>query len=286
MMGRVPEGWEWDPTLFAGSAPFYERGRLPYPAGLADECAAALALDGRGRLLDVGCGPGIVAFELAHLFAEIVGLDADGDMVAEASRRAHELGVGNARWVHALAEDVDPDDLGQFRVVTMAQSFHWMERGRVAAIIRRLLEPGGALVHVSGQTVFGVDEPTVPLPFPRPPHDELKAVVRRRLGSVPRAGQGYLRHGTPSGEAEVLRAAGFAEPDVIVVPGGEVIERSADDVVAGMWSMSGSAPHLFADDLPAVEAELRAVLHEASPSGRFAEQLDDTELVVYRTPQQ
>jgi 2-polyprenyl-3-methyl-5-hydroxy-6-metoxy-1,4-benzoquinol methylase len=46
--------------------------------------ARALALDGRGRLLDVGCGPGIVALELTSLFEEVVGLDADPDMIAEA----------------------------------------------------------------------------------------------------------------------------------------------------------------------------------------------------------
>jgi hypothetical protein len=46
----MPQGWEWDETLFRGSARYYERGRLPYPPGLADALAATLGLDGRGRL--------------------------------------------------------------------------------------------------------------------------------------------------------------------------------------------------------------------------------------------
>ena len=43
--------------------------------------ADLLTLDGRGRLLDVGCGPGTLALSLATLFGEVVGVDADGGRV-------------------------------------------------------------------------------------------------------------------------------------------------------------------------------------------------------------
>src|SRR5436190_15932590 len=68
------QDWEWDETLFAGAAPYYMQGRLPYAEGLGDALRTSLALDGRGRLLDVGCGPGVVTVRLAHLFDEVVGL--------------------------------------------------------------------------------------------------------------------------------------------------------------------------------------------------------------------
>src|SRR4051812_20688648 len=113
----MPEGWQWDRTLFAGSARYYVRGRLPYPDGLAAGLATALQLDGRGRLIDVGCGPGLIALSVAHVFEEVVGLDPDPGMLDEAQRLATERGVGNARWVCARAEDL-PLDLGQFRVAT------------------------------------------------------------------------------------------------------------------------------------------------------------------------
>ena len=58
-------GFEWDSTLYSGSARFYLQGRLPYAPGMADAVARELELDGRGRLLDIGCGPGIVPLELA-----------------------------------------------------------------------------------------------------------------------------------------------------------------------------------------------------------------------------
>ncbi|MFN8542097.1 MAG: class I SAM-dependent methyltransferase [Thermomicrobiales bacterium] len=155
----MPQGWEWDETLFRGTARYYEQGRLPYPPGLADAMAAALDLDGSGRLLDVGCGPGTVALRVAHLFAEVIGLDPDADMLAEAARRAAELGIGNARWVRARAEEL-PAGLGTIRVATFGASFHWMDRDLVAATILTMLEPGGAFVQVSAplDELLGPDE--------------------------------------------------------------------------------------------------------------------------------
>ena len=72
---------------------------MPYAEGLADAMAEAPDLDGHGRLLDLGCGPGVVAFRLAHLYEEVVGLDPDPDMIKEASRQAEERGVANAKWI-------------------------------------------------------------------------------------------------------------------------------------------------------------------------------------------
>src|SRR3954447_11747159 len=120
------QDWKWDETLFAGAAPYYARGRLPYAEGLADVLRATLDLDGHGRLLDVGCGPGVVTLRLAHLFDEVVGLDADADMLTEAERLADRAGVTNARWVCMRAEEL-PATLGRFRVVTFAASFHWLD---------------------------------------------------------------------------------------------------------------------------------------------------------------
>jgi len=48
----------WDPRLYEGSAPYFARGRLPYPPEMAAALRDELALDGTGRLVDLGCGPG------------------------------------------------------------------------------------------------------------------------------------------------------------------------------------------------------------------------------------
>ncbi len=273
-------GWEWDDTLFSGTASYYERGRLPYAPGLADALAEELRLDGRGRLIDVGCGPGTIALSLAHLFGEIVGVDADSGMIAEAGRGAARRGVGErARWVRARAEAL-PAGLGTFSVATFAQSFHWMDRDLVAATVRDMLRPGGSLVHIAD---LKTQPPAVDgLPHPAVPYAAVDVLVKRYLGSVRRAGRGVLSHGTPGGEAEVYARAGFCGPRRLVVPGGQVLERTFDDVVAWVFSMSFSAPHLFEGRRDDFEADLRLLLREVSPSGRFSERAPSTEVFVWR----
>jgi SAM-dependent methyltransferase len=277
----MPEGWEWDATLYLGSAPYYARGRLPYAPGLAAQVADVLALDGQERLIDVGCGPGILALTLAGLFSEVFGVDPDPGMLAEAERRAAALGIENARWVQSRAEEL-PDTLGQFRVATFGQSFHWMDQEGVAATMLAMLEPGGAFVHVSD--IKEEIAPPIGLPYPAPPYDLMRELVRRYLGPVPRAGQGFLHHGSQSGEAMVLCDAGFREQERLRIPAGGPLVRDLRDLVAWVYSLSGSAPHLFGTERDAFEDDLRLLLQEVSPAGKFSEQPPDTEVSVWRTP--
>ena len=272
-------GWEWDDSLFAGTAAHYERGRLPYAPGLVEVLAEVLRLNGRGRLLDVGCGPGTLALRLADLFSEIVGVDPDREMIAEAGRVAVQRGVSEkAQWIQARAEDL-PAGLGTFTVATFGQSFHWMDQDLVAATVRGMLRPGGALVHISDvktetRTVGG-------LPHPAVPYAAVDELVRHYLGPVRRAGRGTLPQGTPGGEEAVPARAGFSGPDRHVVPGGQALERGWDDVVAWVFSMSFSAPHLFGPRRDDFEADLRRLLRDVSPSGRFSERQPGTNVLVW-----
>lgn len=271
--------WTWDETLYAGIAAYYGSGRFPYPDELASALRDELSLDGRGRLLDVGCGPGSLTLLLAPLFARAVGVDADADMLVEAARQAERRGVTNADWIHMRAEEL-PGDLGSFRVVTFAQSFHWMQRERVAAAVREMLEPGGSWVHVNATTHRGIGGSETPKP--EPPHEEIDRLVKTWLGPVRRAGRGTLPAGPPSGEEDVMVAAGFGGPKRIEVGGGRVLDRSEDDVVASVYSRSGSAPHLFGERLAEFEGELRALLRRRSPAGRFCERTRQIELVIWK----
>ena len=278
----MPDGWRWDESLYLGSAPYYVRGRVPYAPGLAERLADVLSLDGRGRLLDVGCGPGVLTLLLAPLFEEAVGVDPDPGMLAEAESRASAAGIGNARWASVRGEDL-PAGLGGFRVVTFGQSFHWMERDRVATIVLGMLESGGAFVQVSDvKEVRAAPGGHVSAPYP--PYEAIGELVRRYLGPVRRAGRGVLPHGTPGDEAVVLSRAGFDGPERLRVPAGKAIVRTADDLVAWAFSRSDSAPHLFEDRFGEFETELRQLLGRASPSELFVEQPPDTEVFVWRKP--
>jgi SAM-dependent methyltransferase len=275
--------WVWDKTLFGGSARYYRTGRLPYAPEIATAFKEELDLDGTGRLLDVGSGTGEIALLLAPLYAEVVGLDPDEDMIEEARAEAERQGCKNARWVTARAEEL-PLDLGTFRTATFAQSFHWMERERVAATVLDMLEPGDAWVHVDTKTHFGAPAQE-PLSHPQPPRAEITALVEEYLGPVKRAGQGTLPDGTPSGEDEIMVAAGFEGPRRRFIPGGRFIERSEDEVIASVFSVTSSAPPLFGARLSEFESDLRALLGRVSPDGHFCAVSNPTQLVIWTRPE-
>lgn len=276
----MPGPWVWDETLYAGAAAYYATGRMPYPPQIAEALRRALELDGRGRLLDVGCGPGSLTVLLAPLFDQAVGVDADADMIAAAEAEAARAGIGNAGWRQLRAEHL-PAWLGTFRLVSFAQSFHWFDRPLVARSVRQMLDPGGAVVLVRATTHQGVAGAD-PLAHPRPPVDEIGALVRRWLGPVRRAGRGSLPDGTTSGEEEILRAAGFSGPDRVEGAGAQVMTRTEDEVVASVFSLSSAAPHLFGVRVREFEADLRAMLRERSPDGMFSERRREIALDLFR----
>ncbi|MFF0447908.1 class I SAM-dependent methyltransferase [Streptomyces sp. NPDC004609] len=248
---------------------------------MADDLAGALGLDGRGRLLDVGCGPGTLALLLAHLFGEVVGVDPDGGMIAEARRRAGETGVaGKTTWVRARAEDL-PAGLGTFTVAAFGQSFHWMDRDLVATTVKSMLRPGGALAHISNLKTEA--RSAEGLPHPAVPYAAIGELVGRYLGPVRRAGRGVLPDGTPGDEAAVFARAGLCGPERLVVPGGQALERPSDAVVSWVFSMSSSAPHLFGTRRAGFESDLRRLLRKSSASGLFSELLPSTEIFIWRT---
>jgi hypothetical protein len=127
----------------------------------------------------------------------------------------------------------------------------------------------------------------LPLPHPGPPRREIGDLVERFLGSRRRAGRGTLPHvpvstaDRGSVEAEIYRAAGFVGPTRIEVPG-RVVVRTADDVVASVFSLSSAAPHLFGDRFHDFETALRGLLEAVSPDGRFSEQMRETAVDVWR----
>jgi len=269
----------YDPTLFEGAAAHYRYGRPPYSPQLEAVLTEELGLDGSGRLLDGGCGPGILTIRLAHLFEEAVGLDPDAAMLAEGRRVADERGIANIRWVQAVAEDLPEAAPGPYRLITFGQSFHWTDEARVAEALYDMLEPGGALALIV-HTVE--DRPAPPSPGPPPiPHAEIGALVEKYLGSTRRAGQGVSPVRNHRFE-DVLVRTRFGAPRSLFVPGIPDLLRDSESVLSGYFSMSSSAPHLFGDRAEDFAGEVRELLASRSPEGVFWDWPGDTEVVLAR----
>lgn len=177
---------DYDPTQYHGSARHYLVGRPPYSTELGPVLARELGLDGTGRLLDVGCGPGVLAVQLAPLFEQVTAIDPDPDMLDQARR--HALAGGAAVDVHrATAEELPTLDLPPMRVVSFGQSFHRVDRFRVAESVYELLEPGGAIVLIT----HDIDARPAPPGTGDPPIPDaaVQELITRYLGPERRSGR-------------------------------------------------------------------------------------------------
>jgi trans-aconitate methyltransferase len=95
------------------------------------------------RILDLGCGDGVLTEKIAATGATVVGVDAAADMIAAAVKRglnAHVMEGGKLTFS------------SQFDAVFSNAALHWMkhERGEVIAGVYRALKPGGRFVGEMG----------------------------------------------------------------------------------------------------------------------------------------
>jgi len=127
-----------------------------------------LAADRGGPVLDVGCGTGRVALDLAARGHEVVGLDADPELIQLLGNRARERSLP----VRAVAGDVRSLDLGSSHGLAIlpmqVAQLLGGEPGRAAMLrsILRHLHPGGLVAIALADPFDGVPagEALPPLP--------------------------------------------------------------------------------------------------------------------------
>lgn len=120
---------------FAGRSRAYAASRPDYPA--AAVAAAIGELPPGGVAIDLGCGTGIAARQLAAAGLETIGVEPEASM----RQAAIESGL---RCLAGTAEAIPRPDRSA-DLVTAFQSFHWFEPTRALAEIARVLRPGGRL---------------------------------------------------------------------------------------------------------------------------------------------
>lgn len=122
----------------------------------ARELVAGVARPGDGAL-DVGCGAGHLAFNLAPHFARVVALDASQGMLDTVRDAAAARGIASIVTELASAEDLPFAD-GAFAVTaTRYSAHHWGNVAGALQAMRRVTKPGG---HV---LVIDIESSMVPL---------------------------------------------------------------------------------------------------------------------------
>lgn len=142
---------------------------------IAADVAASAPAD--ARILEVGCGPGLLSIELAsrHDLA-VTGLDLDPAMIERAETnagRSAALGGRQPTFVVADVAALPFDDASFERVVSTFSMHHWSDKTRAMEEIARVLVPGGrALIW---------DLRPGALPFHPTVHDEAEVAPQSSL---------------------------------------------------------------------------------------------------------
>ncbi|ARS26222.1 class I SAM-dependent methyltransferase [Sphingomonas sp. KC8] len=124
----------WEAQDYAENAAFVPALGAPVLALLAPQPGE--------RILDLGCGDGVLTAKIADAGASVVGVDAADTMIAAAVERGLD-----ARVTDGQALDFGPE----YDAVFSNAALHWMLDGAaVAAGVFRALKPGGRFVGEMG----------------------------------------------------------------------------------------------------------------------------------------
>src|SRR5215831_10876663 len=222
-----------DASPFGGTASYYDRFRAPYAQAAIDSIVERCNLRNDVRALDLGCGPGTIAIPLSYTVAEVVAVDPDADMIAEGRRLAASWGRQNIQWLRSRAEDIS---LGAelFRVATIGQAFHWMDRDEMLRKLAVFISDGGGLALVN--------------PGKRRPQESWEPVanqiVVKFLGSRTRHPKSNPRE--PEHEPALRRSEYFSRFRAHEFS--STITRDINSIIGCIYSISSSARPLFDDN--------------------------------------
>jgi SAM-dependent methyltransferase len=248
--------------LYRGTAAAYERYRLPYPAAMIADLASAAQVSGRGRLLDLACGTGQLAFALRRWFAEVWAVDQEPDMVEAVRAKTATAAARNVRPVVASAETLHaPREY--FELAVIGNAFHRLDRDLVAGRLAGWLQPGGRLALCWS---------TQPWTGGQPWQCALAAALdkwRTALGAQQRIPAGWEQAQRRRPDPQVLADAGFERASTQQF---DITHRWTLPELAGLIRSTSFLPAaVLGDQATAFDADLAASLRHHSHNGTFTE---------------
>ncbi len=262
--------------IFAGTAWYYARYRPPYPPAVYEAIARAVPVDGTGTLLDLGAGTGTIAMALASRFERVVAVDVNAEMVEAGRDLAEARGIRNIEWHVLPAEAIDTLGRGPYRLVTIGNAFHWMDRARVLELLYPLVEPGGGIALAGLPGFLNMDSTDIADPLA----STVARIVRKHLGEVRRAGSGTYT-GDPKRHEAYLAESRFRDVEMGTVA--FAVDYDLEGIIGHLYSTSFANRRILGDRVEAFEYDLRSALLGLSLSGRFRRRFE-AEWITARKP--
>lgn len=99
-------------------------------------------------VLDVACGPGIIACEYAKLVNHVTGIDITSSLIERAKSVQKEQGLNNIEWKFGDVSNLPFNDESFSIVMTRASFHHIVDRKRVLEEMIRVCKIGGKILVV------------------------------------------------------------------------------------------------------------------------------------------
>jgi SAM-dependent methyltransferase len=263
-----PPPASYDPRRFRSTVPYYWRYRLPYPDSLIARVTQIVGLDPGDRVMDLGCGPGLLAIPFARAGMDVVAVDPEPEMLEAARSAAREAGV---RLDLREGSSFDlPADARPYKLVVMGRAFHWMDGSLTLSALNQRVSFGGALAF------FDDDHP-------RTVENSWRFALR---DIADKFGRSQSHHIVQAKSREFRsRHALLMESAFCHLEGTSAFVRrqiATDEVVGLAFSLSTTSPERLGERTQAFEDELRRALAEISPEGRFTEIAELSALIAKR----
>ena len=249
---------EFSEKAFVGTAQFYSQYLPPYPKELWDDLRARTGLTGKGRLLDIGCGPGRVTLALSPYFDEVWAIDPELEMIGEG--RTRSAGATNIHWMTIRAEDFSaPNEF--FDLITIGEAFHRLDQPVVAKRAFGWLKYGSSIAILWQVNLWPGDQ-------------EWQHLAREIVFTYTRR-DSVDHESAPKPQypsfADALRVNGF----------GNIASRdfhtpfawTVDSMIGYIYSTSILSKRILGNRIEAFENDFRRTLTGCNPNGRFEEDI-------------
>ena len=148
------------------------------------------------KILDIGCGGGILTESMARLGAQVTGIDLGEKALKVAELHSLESGI-NVRYELIAAEAMAEREAGQYDVVTCMEMLeHVPDPAAIVQACARLVKPGGRIFFST---------------LNRNPKSYLFAIIGAEylLQLLPKGTHDYSKFITPAELAQFMRNAGL-----------------------------------------------------------------------------